>query len=396
MTAPLLRLLVGTGTDLLGDAHSIMVRRGLKADGVTDDLDPGVFTATIKGGDEVNPLTNPDVRPDQPLVLEAGIEDDYSTDVTWHPLFTGTLTRAVIEYDDTAKGDPAAYRVTITATDSVAALAATPSEVAVSGTLAQRVAAVLDPTGIAYAVTDLDPAGASTTLTTDGKTAADQLRLIRDTLHASVYVDRAGVVRAVADNARPRTITTPDHVATDTIDGEPDGAIHYTAITPAFDTDAVVNVLTIKHPAGEATYTDEDSRAAWGDQPQTVTVNDGLPETHAGLYLATRTDPDLIPEEISFPVDHPDYGTQHLAAACALEVGDSVHVVRDGLADHTLIVRDITHTITPTLWTVGLGLRVPEVLATRWDDVPANLTWDDLPAGLTWDDAVTWHPYQGA
>ena len=37
--------------------------------------------------------------------------------------------------------------------------------------------------------------------------------------------------------------------------------------------------------------------------------------------------------------------------------------------------------------------RVPEVLATRWCDVPADLTWDDLPPDLTWRDVANWHPY---
>jgi hypothetical protein len=56
-------------------------------------------------------------------------------------------------------------------------------------------------------------------------------------------------------------------------------------------------------------------------------------------------------------------------------------------------VRDLSHTITPTRWTVGVGLQVQEVLAIRWMDVPADLTWADVPPDLTWRDAVRWRPY---
>lgn len=391
MTTPLLRLMAGD-TDLLDLAYSITVRRGMKADGVTDELDPGIITATIEGGPDTNPLTNPDVRPTRPLVLEAGIEATYSTDVTWTALFTGTLDRALLEYDDD-KADDEAYRVAINGTDAVTTLAATPSEVAVSGTLRQRVAAVLWPTGLPYIVTDLDAPATSVPMPTDGKTVLDQLRLIRDTLHAQVYVDRGGNVRAIADNSRPRTVTTPTHAATDEDTADP-GEIRYTELVPTFDTDAVVNILTIETlTTGDtvtATYTDEDSRAAWGDKPQTITVNDGLAETHAGLYLATRVDPDLLPERLAFVVgDSPE----HLATACALEIGDSIAITRAGLPTTVMVVREIEHVITPTRWVVTLGVRVPEVLGTRWDDVPDTLTWDDVPPTLTWDQAVNWHPY---
>lgn len=393
------RLDAGESTDLLGDAYSMTVRRGLAASGLTDELSPGTFTAVIKGSPKANPLTNPDVRPDRRIQLLAGLADPATGEVVdWHVIFTGTIKRARLEYDPAAKDDPDAYRVHITALDRVAVLAATPAETSVSGTVTQRVAAVLDPTGIPYTVTDNEPATTSIVLASEGRTVVEQLRLIRDTMHAQVFVDRDDRVQVVADNARARTVPLGEFVATDDPDGGPAGAIHYHDLTPVFDTDAVVNLLTIKHlGAGtEETYTDEDSRAAWGDKPETVTVNDGNTETHAGLYLATRTDPELIPEHLAFFVALADeymFRDEHFAAACAIEVADSIEVQRVGLEDHNLLIRDITHTITHVRWSVGVGVRVPEVLATRWDDVPPDLTWDDVPAGLTWDTAVNWHPY---
>jgi hypothetical protein len=391
-------------SDLTEAAYSFTVRRGLELDGVTDEPDPASATLIVKGGESVNPLTNPDVRPGRPLRVLAGIEDTYGDAITWHTIATCEILRNTFEHDADAKHDAEAYRAQITATDLVADLAATPSEVAVSGTLTQRAAAVLDPTGLPYAVTDLDPATTSGALATDAKTVLGQLRLIRDTLHAAIYVDRHGVLQLVADNSRPREHTSPDHVATDE-DPAPDGAILYHDLTPVFDTDAVVNVLTVKSLDldTETTYTDEDSRTAWGAHPQTVTVNDGLPETHAGLYLATRTDPDLLPESLAFAVDpYADTFPAHLAAACTIEINDIIDVTRLGVT-HRLAVHELTHTIALVLdplprlrWSVEVGLRVPPVLATRWDDVPADLTWDDVPADLTWDAAVNWHPYLGA
>lgn len=397
-----LRLLAGTATDLVEVTGGVQIRRGVDLDGVTDQPVPAAATFTVKGTTATNPLTNDDVRPDRPVSLQAGIEDTYGDGITWHTLWTGKILRARIDHDTDAKHDPDAYRVQITATDLVPDLAALPSEVAVAGNLTQRVDAILDGTPIPYAVADLGDPTSTPALPTDGKTALDQLRLIRDTLHATMYVDRVGVLQLVADNSRPRAVVEPDLTATDEDTADPT-AVRYHDITPVFDTDAVVNVLTIEalgEETVETTYTDEDSRAAWGDHAQTVTVNDGLPETHAGLYLATRVDPDLVPESLVFLVDPlADTYPAHLAAACAIEIGQTIDVTRLGRV-HRLHVRELAHTITPVLdvvprlrWTVEVGLRVPDVLATRWDDVPADLTWDTVPADLTWDDAVNWHPY---
>lgn len=401
------------GTDVLDDTYSINLRRGTRPNGVTDDLDPATFTATIKGvgtdDRDLDPLTNDDLRPGRPVRLRGTIvgTDDWST------IWTGKIQRARIEYDPDAKDDPDAYRLILTGTDLVSSLAGHPSEIAVGGNLHQRVGAVMDPTGLPYAVEDPSATGAVVVLPTDSRDVIGQLRLIRDTDHGLMFINRDGALTAVADAARPRADVEPDWHATDDsfyVDDE----IYYTQIDPALDTDAVVNILTIKTLDGadnpEATYTDEDSRAAWGDKPQGVTVNDGLAETHAGLYLASRVDPELLPQSIAFLVQRrlPQALAMtgrwgDLNAALGLELYDVMRVTRtqldplkDDIPDVDLLVREITHNITPQRWAIELGLRVPEVLATRWDDVPADLTWDDVPAGLTWNDAVNWHPYLGA
>lgn len=384
-------------TQLLDDTYSITVRRAVRSNGVTDDLEPATFTAVIKGSDAVNPLTNDDVRPERPIRLRATLDGG----ATWETLWTGKIQRARIEYDPDEKDDTDAYRLILTGTDVVASLAGVPSEVAIDGNLHQRVGAVLDPTGIAYDVDDPSSVGVGDPLPTDAKDVLGQLRLIRDTAHALMYVDRDGALVVVADNARPRTIVTPDWTATDDVATD---AIHYTEIDPAFDTDAVVNVLAVTTLDGAsnpvAIFTDDTSRDSWGDKAQAITVNDGVAETHADLYLASRVDPDLIPEHIDFVVQErlpqaiaPAARSSHLAAAVGIELYDVVRVERDGMPTTDLLIREITHTISHRAWRVGLGLRVPEVLATRWDDVPVGLTWDDVPPGMTWREAVNWHPY---
>jgi hypothetical protein len=385
------------GTQLLDDTYSITIRRSVRANGVTDDLEPATFTAIIKGSDTLNPLTNDDVRPNRPIRLRATLDGG----ATWATLWTGRISRARLTHDPEEKDDAGAYRLALTGTDLVAELTGIPSDVAVDGNLHQRVGAVLDPTGLPYVVDDPSTPGAAATLPTDARDVLGQLRLIRDTAHALMYVNRDGELAVIADNARPRVAPSPDWIATDE-DATP--GIHYTEVDPALDTDAVVNVLTIALLDGagnpETIHTDETSRDAWGDKAQTVAVNDGVPETHADLWLASRVDPELVPESIRFIVQRrltqalePTVDATHLAAAAGVELYDVVRVTRDGMPTTDLLIREITHAITPTAWAVGLGLRVPEVLATRWDDVPADLTWDDVPADLTWDTAVHWHPY---
>lgn len=394
-----LRLEAGTsyGTQLLGDTYSLQIRRGLRRSGVTDDLDPGTLTAVIKGGDAVNPRLNPDVRPERPWRLRARPE---GTD-TWVTLCSGKIQRARVDYDKADATTPNAYRLALTGTDLVASLAAHPSETAVSGSMAQRVAAVMDPTGLPYVVVDPMPAGASSPLPTDARDVAGQLRLLRDTAHALMYVNRDGALTVVSDHARARVASAPDWTATD--DSTQPG-IHYTGLTPALDTDAVVNLLTVKKLDGggnpETLHEDPDSRDEWGDHPQSITVNEGVPETHADLWLASRVDPDLVPESLTFvvqersPLTRPPEGrAAHVAAAVGLELYDTVRVTRAGIPTVDLLVREVTHSISPGRWTVELGLRVPEVLATRWMDVPSDMTWADLPADLTWREAVYWRPY---
>ena len=399
-----LRFEFGTGavTELEALACQISIGRGLKPSGVTSELDPGVITAVVKGATTSDPRTNPHMRPNQPVRLLAGI--DPGTGVEWHEIFTGTTHRAQIDYSATDKKDASVYWITVTGVDLCGALASLPYSVATSGTLTQRLSVMLTEHGIPFTITDTaDPETTTGPLPTDGKTVADQLRLIRDTAHALVYVDKTGVLQAVADNARPRTVATPDHVATDETG---DGEIHYHDITPVFDTEALVNRLTVTKLTGGdpevTTYTDATSETTWGTHPGEVTVNDGLAETHAGLYLATRTDPETVPRSLSFAVDTweaDDYAT-HLAAACALEIGHTVEVRRDGLPTTTRVVRYLSHAIDVVSepvyrlrWTVTVDLDTPEVLPTRWDDVPPDLTWDDVPPDLTWSDAVGWHPY---
>lgn len=393
---------VGAALDVLGDSYTLKIRRGNASRGVTDALEAGTLLAVVDGP-TANPLTVARIRTGTPVRVLAGISDGLGATV-WEALFTGTLDRARLVYDGGAsKADPDAYRATLTASDVVGPLSAAPAETAVGGTLTQRVAHVLDPTGLPWHATDTDAPLPTPALDTNERTAAGGLRLAVDTLHGLAYVDRHGVIQVVADNTRPRAATTGDYLATDDPTA-PAAALHYYDVAPSLDTDALVNVLEVGLLADgdttPSTYVDEDSRATWGPHRGEVTVNDGVPETHAGLWLASRRDPALLPEALDLNVRA---RPSHLTAAATLEPYDTVTVVRAGVLPApgvTLAVRDLEHTLTANRrqddgigWLLHIGLRPLETLATRWKDVPAALRWADVPPGLTWRDAVRWHPY---
>src|SRR5690606_28933049 len=125
----------------------------------------------------------------------------------WETLYTGNVDRARLVYDGGAgKADPDAYRVTLTATDVAPVLAALPHESAVAGPLAHRVADVLDPTGLAYNVTDPVPLPeAAAQLATNERTAAGTLRLVVDPAHGLAYIDRHNVIQVISVHTRRRT-----------------------------------------------------------------------------------------------------------------------------------------------------------------------------------------------
>lgn len=392
----------GDTVDLLGDAYNLTIRRGNTTRGVTDTIEAGTLLAVIRGP-SANPQAVAQVRPGHRVRVLAGL--DLGDGVEWEPIFTGTLDRARLVYEGGPdKADPNAYRVTLTATDNARPLAAHPADTAVAGTLTQRAAHVLDPTGLPWQAIDTDTPLATPALPTGERTAAGNLRLAVDTLHGLAYVDRNNVITVVADNTRPRRPgidTAADYVATDD-PAAPPSALHYYGLTPTLDTDALVNVLEVERlTTGDperTVHTDPASAAEWGPHADAVTVNDGVAETHADLWLASRTDPELLPEELRLNVlARP----AHVAAAATLEPYTTLSVERAGVLPVPVVmaVRSLEHHITaraagePIEWLLTLGLRPLELLATRWDDVPPGLRWDDLDPAMTWDDVARWHPY---
>lgn len=400
-----LRLEVGPeddAVDLLGPAYSIRINRGPSAGPVVDRLEVGTLVAVIDGP-AANPVTTPQVRPDAPvrvLCYAATAEG-----LAWTPIYTGKLDRARVEFDGGAdKADAGAYRVTLTALDVVADAAETPPGPAVSGSLTQRIDSLLAPTGLAYAVTDADaPRTDTRPLATSARNALEALELARNTAHAIAYADRTNTLRIVADSARPRAELVPDFTATDV---PADGGLHYWSLVPVYDTSAITNVLELTRlEVGTddtvETHVDPDSRTAWGPRSESVTVNDGVLETHADKWLATRATPDLVPEQLSLNVGA---RPEHLAAAVTLEPYAVVRITRTGVlpAPVDVSVRTITHTIAADAtrgvrWLITLDLRPLEVLTTRWKDVPVGYSWADFraefPDGMTWRESVRWRPW---
>lgn len=379
---------LGSGEDELETfttTHSIQVRRGLTANGVTENLEPGVCIVVFVD-DTLNPLTNELTRPGRPL--RVGVEEFIEDEFVFTPIFTGEIDRGELEIDkDTGK-----TRLVLTAYDAVPFLAGHPYATAHAGTFSQRVTPVLEDAGVDYLVHDDDPDEATGTLLTEQNTALAQLVLARDTLHGFFYVDRDNVVQAYADDQRSR-----DDATVILTDGSEAG-LDYVGIEPGFDTDDLVNVLTIRtldtpDPV-EETFTDEASVTEWKKKAQTVTVNDLDAEFHWLRFTARLTGPALTAKQVRLNAVKIDA----LAAIAALDLYQPVRVVRDGLIDQEQqilhLVHEINHYRLPYAfkWMTTVTTRKRELLPLRWMDVPDDITWDDLDPTMTWNTAIYWHP----
>lgn len=374
----------GDMVEVFPSAHSVLVRRGLSANGVTENLEPGVCTIVFVD-DALNPLSYDATRPGRPV--RVGVDEFVDEEIVFVPIFTGTIDRGVIDIDkETGKS-----RLVVTAFDAVPTLAGHPYTTAHAGTFSQRVTPVLEDAGVEYVVHDDDPDEATGTLLTNQQTALGQLLLARDTMHGFLYVDRFNVVQAYADDQRSRT----DPVMTLT-DGSVAGS-GYVAIDPGFDTDDLVNVLTIETldtPDNTLeTFTDEDSVTAWKKKAQTVVVNDLEAEFHWLRFTARINGPGLTVKQVRINSTRLDA----FATFAALELYEAVRVVRDGLVDQEQQVVFLEHQIThriglPPKWMVTATTRKRELLPLRWMDVPDDITWADLDPALTWNSAIYWHP----
>lgn len=388
-TIPFASLVIYLGPDedmdeVFSSAHSVRVRRGLTAYGVTEKLEPGVCEVVFVD-DALSPLSYDATRPGRPL--RVGVNVVEGDDLVYEPIFTGEIDRDSLQIDK-ATGKT---RLVITAYDAVPTLAGHPYTTAHAGTFAQRVTPILEDAGVAYEVHDDDPDEPTGTLPTNQQTALGQLLLARDTMHGYLYVDRFNVVQAYADDQRNRD--APDITVTD---GSV-GGLDYIEVDPGFDTDDLVNVLTIETLAEPdnltETFTDEDSVTAWKKKLQTVTVNDLDAEFHWLRFTARLTGPGITVKRVRLNATK----SEAFAAIAGLSLYQAIRVVRDGLIDTEQQVLYLEHEITPRdglppKWMCNVTTRKRELLPLRWMDVPPDITWDDLDPAMTWNTAIYWHP----
>lgn len=359
------------------DATGMQARRGFSLNGVTEKPEPGAAVVTLRG-ETYSPLTNPRTRRGQRLQLQAADGSAF---------FTGTIERSWVTID------PQRNRmlVHLEAYDAIPDLAAVSYETGPGGSFGQRATTLLNATTVPYQVTDSSPDEATTELPTTGRTVLDQLVLARDSTHGWFFVDRHGVVQVYGDperNSTPAAITLTD------------GSVPgwgYIYLDPGFDSDDLVGELTVETlTAGDPdldVFTD-DRAAEWGrPQRQTITVNSGLPDTHALRYLNRLPGPALNVKEVTLNATRLDAFSE----VAALELYQALRIVRDGLVDAEHQVIALEHTVTPRAaldpkWMCRVTTRQREVNPIRWDEMPPTFTWNDFPAGLTWDDLVAWKP----
>lgn len=381
---------VGGGTidDVTDPCSTITINRGVEADGLTEKLVPGICTIVLNDL-ALSPVTDPRTRPGQPLHVYAAPE---GTEDAAIPVFTGIISRSRLGYVDDK------VQVILEARDRVNDLANTSVTDTTTGTYAQRVRHLMDPTGIPYAVTDRQPDEPTTHVlpgTKDDDKLLDALYLVRDTMHGIAYVSAENLPTFIAYRDRGRT-----PAALTLTDGSTPG-LEYLDIEPAFDTDDAINLVTIElltdPETPPVTYDNVAAGPEWGPHAQAITVNDGDTLHHAIRYGARIPAPGLAAGPIRLnPVLGDDLGT-----IAALEPYDPVRVVLDGQIDTEHQILGVTHTITPMpledgrgwfKWITTLTSRRREVLPTMWQEVPPTVTWADVPGSLDWLHAITWHP----
>lgn len=381
-----LELTLGTGVlapDVFDDAGQITVSRGIKRDGVLDKLEPGELKVLLEGAGYF-PDVNTGTRMNRPVVLQL-----HDTDVSPHffHIFTGKIDDVGLH---PARTPTAESWIDLSCLDAVADLAKVKTFDSTGGSLTQRVDAALVDADITYVVNDPDAAGATPALTTDAKSATDQLRRVVDTAHAIAYVNGDNWLQVYADSLRPSgpaVLTLTDGTGpgdADFIDVDRDASLK----------GGFINDLTLTRLDTDETLTvtDRTTTGTYGAQHQDVTVLEGDLEDHAWRFMALRYPPVDTVRSVTINATLSDIWL----TVAQLNPYDIVDVVSDGTTYPSRVLY-LEHVITPRKgqspkWMVRLDLARLDLAPIAWDDVPAGITWDDVPATVSWNSAATWHP----
>lgn len=178
--------------NILGSSISVNARRGGDVSGVTDDIEAGLVTATIRDL-VVDPTKNSRIRPGRRMRITA-CPGDPQVD-PFLPIFTGKISQVDMGYPTIKEGN-ARPQVVITGSDAVAELVNVPSPYAYAGTLGPKVRALMAASTVPY-TTDGGAVSTTKTALIDGSTLWDQLLLARNSFtNAKAYVDASGTVQA--------------------------------------------------------------------------------------------------------------------------------------------------------------------------------------------------------
>lgn len=330
--------------NVLGPTHAIAVNRPA--------LDAGTLSAEILDA-ALDPADSALIRPGRAVRLQARRQDG-----TWATLFTGTLNNAKVAYHLLAEvPDAKKARITLTATDNTATLAAAerPDSVA---TIAE-LPFVLEGCGVPWNVNGSGSQVGTATIRAKvpQSTALDQVAITRDTTHAYAWVDKANVLQAWTPANLP---TTPVLTLDETV---------YTDCEIAFDTDACINEAVVVRrsidTAGQtvettSTFIDAASISEWDRHRAEFTI---LAPTNAATFASEVLAANGTPTRrlLSAVVNVRD---ETFLPAAHLDLYDLLTVVNtDKGINQSARPTAITHTITPEKWLVGLEFSDPDSVA---------------------------------
>lgn len=392
---PVLR---GPAQEVTGDAISIVAQRGLSLKGSTDQLDPGVLKAVIKGA-AYEPGVNAALRPGSSVWLVArktnvGLDTVNGAGspgpAVWRLIWAGKVLNGDVDYEGE---EP---RVTIEATDYVADLANIPAPLSwgrynpVTG--ADAGGAVSANRRISYLLYQYTQrvywslvdaatgsAGDSNPQVQDRDDSASvltQLQRIRDTSRGWLWLDAgslglrnngAGILSPAPEFAptlflrfnagnTPLSVV-PRFLATD---NPAEAGLKYTGLKTSFSARALANAITLRvHNANSEAvygpYTNQDSLTQWGAQSDEVELHElegwslygAAPDpgsaANAGSFLKRYATPQRYPSSVTLNV------TEDLTPALDSQPYDALRVKRNapvGALDSTVRVLKLTHTIT--------------------------------------------------
>lgn len=336
--------------NLAGSSINVHISRGGDVSGVEDGIDSGTITATILDAN-VDPNNNPRIRPGRKLRLTMA---NPNGDGTFLPIFTGSLTEVNVDYSDLKRATNPRPRVSIVGTDAVSDLRGVASPYNYSGTLGQKVRALMASTTVAYS-TDAGAVSTTKTSRNDSATLWDQLLLARNSfVNGKVWVDQLGVLNAKVSTAPyGASVLTFSDLA----------GLSYSKIETTFGSKNLVNSLTITRTNadevdGEKTYgpyLHGASIAAWRTVSADLDVIDGTPSTIATALLQRFGTPTVFPHSIEFSALD-DQAWAASAALVELYALVQVNYSKAGVSSQAFVI-GIDHDITARGWYVTLTLR---------------------------------------